>query len=249
MEMRHNLIMSSKSVVAAAALLVAVSASALAAPVTINITSVTGVWSSGTTDAPGVPLGLGTSQISWGVPAPPNTLQSSYSFAGNAPQLGLGVGSVFTLGTFTHNNFPIFAPSLLTATLDVTIVGTAQNGGVVPINHVQSFNFTHNETTNGCSPLPGCANDIVTVANNFGGSQPINIDGTDYVFSFTGFLVGGNPFVQFSTVEEQSNSAFMQGSFIQLASVPGPVAGAGLPGLVLAFGGTLAWWRRRKHPA
>jgi hypothetical protein len=38
-------------------------------------------------------------------------------------------------------------------------------------------------------------------------------------------------------------------SSVAIASVPGPIAGGGLPGLIFVTGGLLAWWRRKRNDA
>lgn len=168
----------SKSLLAAGAL--AVSAIAQASIVTDWTATVTGIWS-GYAPNPGVTLSNASKTLSWGVPAAPNTQQSSLIIsnpaANQAVQTYIGGGTPPAINTvpsvsLQHNNFPIFAPSLTDATLRLTLALTPTQPlpvppgapSIPPVNYDIRFLETTNATPcTVASPTP--CNDIFVLVN------------------------------------------------------------------------------------
>lgn len=224
------------TIAAASALLLASGASAA----TLDITSVSGLWTSVNPES-GI-SGVNSSTISWGTST--GYGQSSYTFVGVAPPpvIGLAADTAFNLGTFTHKNYPITGTTLGTAELTVNI-GIKIDGSAQSVSSV--FDFKHIETTNSGTCLPNSTSvcdDLVTATTNAASSQTFNIAGTDYIFNVSGFLVGGAIFDSFLTAENADNVATLQASYSvaeqNIPPVPLPAAGwmllAGLGGLGVA---------------
>jgi VCBS repeat-containing protein len=148
-------------------------------------------------------------EIRWGEGS--TSTDSGYGFVDNAALLNTPVqtNETFSLGTFTHFNFPVSLTSTLsTTTLAVTFTAVV-NGEPVLVGPIL-INFTHTET-----PNTGTADqnrDIISISTT---TTTVNIDGQNYTLDVRGFVDGANNIVStVRTYENQSNSYALAVRFV-----------------------------------
>jgi hypothetical protein len=121
----------------------------------------------------------------------------------------------------------------------------------ISVDHLTVYIFTEEGTgTSGAAPvsdivLPGNSLFLTYLSDPFEG---LTVASAEDFFS--------SRFNTFQVVEETGSPQPLTALIAiniqfgsDVAAVPGPIVGAGLPGLTLASGGLLGWWRRRQKAA
>ncbi|MDP1836759.1 MAG: THxN family PEP-CTERM protein [Chlamydiales bacterium] len=165
-------------------------------------------------------------EVRWGETGESTNDKSGYRFDGDAPPLfNVLIDTPFTLGTFKHFNKPIPSGSAiqsaqLDTTINMNINGTAING----LNF--AYDFLHTETPNMPGSCPAgsgsVCDDIVKALNNVAQSSTFLIGGDLYTIKVIGFEVNGQPFTDFLTLEDQTNSAKLKAIVTKYTPVPEP---------------------------
>ncbi|MEE1739819.1 lamin tail domain-containing protein [Streptomyces sp. BE147] len=161
----------------------------------MSTVTASGTWTA-VSPAPPNLSGLSTDNVTWGVPVGGG--KSGYRFAGGTTEVKVG-GTEFTLGTFTHQNFPIQGGANNQFDVDLAVRIRFEEDDS---DRQFSFRFHHFETPND-GPTPDDEVDLPTRVS----PESVTIDGEEYAVVITGFKQNGQIVNKFISPENGANSA------------------------------------------